>query len=457
MDKLERAPKPGRGASGHRWDRLALASILLGAVVRAVWGLVTHPPVDFVYSDMAGYVERAQRLAEGGGLQRTDALFPPGTHVLLAVPMELFGTGSAGLWAGAALWWALSCLIPLFAWRLARLLLTPAAAALSAALCAFWPLYITYGAYFTSEVPSLAFMVAALGAGYRAGQGSGKLALGYGLLAGALGGAAIACRPQWILNLAVLAIPLALGYRRQAFALAGLTIGTTAILGGVVAHNSFAAGKLTGLSENSGLNFWMGHCDVHDVTLFDPQTNTSLDFGNPVWAQLGRGGTYYFEGRLAWDQSFFYGMGLECIREDGLGHVRLLTRSVLDMTATTTPWPQVNDERGQRGVVQATNLAYSLLLPWILIESIFLIRRRRAAGRLSGEAVVLAHLLCVVVVAVIYFGDPRVRSSYDVFGLCLLAALVADRLGLDDTALGRQRNSDADSPTQARWFGRRAN
>ena len=105
-------------------------------------------------------------------------------------------------------------------------------------------------------------------------------------------------------------------------------------------------------------------------------------------------------------------------------------------------------------MVQASNLAYSLLLPWILIESIFLIRRRRAEGRLSGEAVMLAHLACVALVAVLYYGDPRVRSSYDLFGLSLLAALIADRLGLDDTALGRQLNSDADSPTQPRSHGR---
>jgi 4-amino-4-deoxy-L-arabinose transferase-like glycosyltransferase len=439
VDRLERAPKPGPGASAHRWDRLALASILLGAVVRAVWGLVIHPPLDFVYSDMAAYVERAQRLAEGGGLQRADAFYPPGTHIFLAVPMELIGTGSAGLWAGAALWWALSCLVPLFAWLLARLLLTPAAAALSAAFCAFWPLYITYGAYFTSEIPSLTFMIAALWAGYlAAGQRSGKLALGFGLLAGALGGAAIACRPQWILNLAVLAIPLALRYRHQAYALAGITLATTAILGGVVVHNSFAAGKPTGLSENGGLNFWVGHCDVYDVKLFDPRTNTSFTFRNSVRAQLGRGGTYYFEGRLAWDQSFLYGMGLECIGRDGLGHARLLARNVLDMTATTTPWPQVGEE-GQRGVVQASNLAYSLLLPWILIESIFLIRRR-AAGWKSGEAVMLAHLACVVLVAVVFFGDPRIRSSYDVFGLALLATLIADRFGLDDAAPDSERN-----------------
>ena len=185
----------------------------------------------------------------------------------------------------------------------------------------------------------------------------------------------------------------------------------------------------------------MGHCDVHHVTTVDPRRNIRLGFGNPVWAQLGRGDTYHFEGHSIWDQSFFYDLGLQCIRRDGLGHARILVRSVLDMTATTVPWPQVNNEKGQRGVVRATNLAYCLLLPWIVIESVFLIRRRRAAGRKPGEAVMLAHLACVVLVAVIYYGDPRIRSSYDVFGLALLAALIADRFGLDDTPPDGQRNS----------------
>jgi 4-amino-4-deoxy-L-arabinose transferase-like glycosyltransferase len=151
----------------NRWDRIALASVLAGVIVRIIWGLVIHPPLDYLYSDMGAYVERAQRLATGAGLQRSDALFPPGTHILLAAPMTLLGTEQAGLWGGALLWCALSAAIPFFAWRLARLLLTPAAAALTALLCAFWPLYITYGGYFTSETPSLAFLLASLWAGYR--------------------------------------------------------------------------------------------------------------------------------------------------------------------------------------------------------------------------------------------------------------------------------------------------
>jgi len=407
-----------------------MVSIVAGTVIRFVWGLLIHPPVGLIYSDMAGYVERAQRLGEGGGLWRIDAFWPPGTHVLLALPMQLLGPGSAGLWGGAVLWFVLSSLTPFFAWRLTRMLLTPAAAALTAAFCAFWPLYITYGAFFTSETPSLALMVAALWAGYRAGRESGWLACALGLLAGVLGGAAIACRPQWILNVVVLVAPLAWQFRRHGVAaLAGITIGTAVTLGGVLVHNSVAAGKPTGLSENSGLNFWMGHCEVHDVQVVDPRQNISFGFGNPVPAQLGRGGTYYFEGPMIWDQSFFYDLGLDCIRRDGFGHARILAQSVLDMTATTVPWPQVNDESGERGVVEASNVVYSYLLPFIVIGALLLVRRSET-GLSSGEAVMLAHLLCVVLVALLFFGDPRIRSSYDVFGLALLAALVADRFGL---------------------------
>jgi 4-amino-4-deoxy-L-arabinose transferase-like glycosyltransferase len=424
-------PAAVRRMMANRWDRFALISILAGVIVRIIWGLVIHPPFDYLYSDMGAYVDRAQRLATGAGLQRSDAFFPPGTHMLLAVPMTLLGTERAGLWAGALLWCTLSAAIPLFAWRLTRLLLTPAAAALTALFCAFWPLYITYGGYFTSETPSLAFLLASLLAGYRASRRSGGAAGWLGLTSGLLGGVAIATRPQLILNLAVLAVPLLFRFRRQALALAGIVAGSALILVGTALHNSAAAGKPTGLSENAGLNFWIGQCDVHDVTTVDPVRNITFTFLNPVWAQLGRGGTYYFEGYLVWDQGFFFEMGLRCIQRDGFGHVRVLARNVLNMSATTVPWPQVNED-GQRGVVQLSNLAYSLLLPLVVIDSIFALVRRRASCRTSGEAVMLLQLACVLVVAIFFFGDPRVRSSYDVFGLALLASRIADRFGLDE-------------------------
>lgn len=87
----------GAGAGTRGWDRVAVACILIGGLLRLVWGLVVHPPIDYVYSDMAGYVERAQDLAAGETPRRVDAFWPPGTHMLLAVPLRLFGPDRAGL------------------------------------------------------------------------------------------------------------------------------------------------------------------------------------------------------------------------------------------------------------------------------------------------------------------------------------------------------------------------
>src|ERR687890_1208353 len=123
-------------------------------------------------------------------------------------------------------------------------------------------------------------------------------------------------------------------------------------------------------------------------------------------------------------------MALQRVDGGALGRARVLAGTVLNMTATTVPWPQSNGG-GQRTVVQVSNLAYSLLLPLIVIYSVFVIRRR-PSGWSSGETVLLLQLACLLVVAIFFFGDPRVRSTYDVFGLALLAARIADRLSLDE-------------------------
>src|SRR5262249_29823249 len=97
-----------RAVPASRWDRVALAAIVAGIAIRIAWGLAIHPPFDYIYSDMNGYVSRAMRLATGTPAWRGDAFYPPGTHLLLSVPFRLFGTGSPGLWAAAVLWCALS-------------------------------------------------------------------------------------------------------------------------------------------------------------------------------------------------------------------------------------------------------------------------------------------------------------------------------------------------------------
>jgi 4-amino-4-deoxy-L-arabinose transferase-like glycosyltransferase len=395
--------------------------VAAGAAARFVWILVFHPPLDYVSSDMAGYVGRAMRLASTGGLDRLDSFFPPGTHLLLAEVLEVFGADRHGLWAGAVVWAAASSAIPIFVWRLARVLLTPAAAALAAVFTAAWPLLLTNAGYFLSETPSLAFLVACLWAAYRAVEIGGRWGILLAAAAGILGAASVTMRPQFILNLAVVAFPWLL---RRRFALVGaVAAGFVAIVSAVLVHNSLAAGKPTGLSENSGVTFFIGHCDAHLV-----RTGLNLErpyfAGSPVAFQLHRGRDYVFPNRNIWDEGFFYDRGLDCISDDGARHLELVGRSLVDLTYTSVLWPQSLEPR-LHAVVNVANLAYCAALPLILGGALTLIRRRRRAGEVSGEALVLAHLAVALVPAVVFFGDPRFRMPYDVFGLTLLAAVVA--------------------------------
>jgi 4-amino-4-deoxy-L-arabinose transferase-like glycosyltransferase len=415
---------------GERWwDDVARLSLIVGAAIRMLVVLDLYPPTDHVYSDSLGYVDRAMRVAAGAPLDRYDAFYPPGTHLLLSIPFWLIGNDRTGLIAGAVLWTALSALTPLFMWRYARLLLSPAAAALTALFCALWPIHIAYGGHFMSEVPALAFMVGSLWFAEHAYRSrSGRMAE----LAGIAGGLAIANRPALVLNVALAAWPFVRRAREYLRSLGLLVIGVMLAVLPVVAYATAASGHFT-LSENSGLVFYMGHCNVKAVEAGPPGAH--YFFESPVTTQLERGTNVNFPDHDIWDQGFFYSQGFACIAQDGIGHVRMLLRNVFDMGLSTVPWPPSNDP-WVRDIVKVANIAYVVALPFILFGAIRLIRRRWPSGGGRGELTMLLQLGTVLVTAIVYFGDPRYRTPYDVFGLALLGSLIADRY-LDRSWVGR--------------------
>jgi 4-amino-4-deoxy-L-arabinose transferase-like glycosyltransferase len=414
------------GTSYRAWERLALGSIVGGAAFRLVWGLFVHAPLNYVYSDMGGYVERAIRVSTGGALSRFDTFYPPGTHLLLALPLWIFGHGRFGMWAASVVWALLSALVPLLAWRVALRLTSPPAAAIAAALCAIWPLFITYGGFFLSEIPSIVFLLLTLWLAMRAAETTGKAAVIFAALAGLSGGTALAIRPQLVLNVAIAGWILLrrrnLRIRIAAFAGLGLIIPVAAVL----AMNAAAAGRFVGMSENGGLNFFQGHCPVNTVTTGNPSTGY-LVFASPVVVQSNRGLDYVFPTHLAWEQSYFFRQGLRCIKKDPAGQFSVVARNVADLGITSVPWPQ-SEEPGLRRFVRPANVIYSFLLPSVVVASIFLARRKRKQGRPAGEWVLIAHLLVVLPTAVVFYGDPRFRVPYDVFGLALIGVLIAEAL-----------------------------
>jgi hypothetical protein len=364
---------------------------------------------------MAGYVGRAARIASGADLNRYDDYEPTGTQLLLAGPLSLLGSGRAGLWGGAFLWAGLSSLVPLATWRWSRLLLGARTAAAAAALCALWPLLILHAGYFLAETPASALLMCALWAAESARRGPHGWRIA--LIGGLLAGAAVATRGQLVLNALIATVGLLRSPRRMVLAWA---VGAVVLVGAVVAFNSLAAERWVGLSENAGMTFFQGQCDVAYVSGGPSTRPFYFKLTGP--AQLHRGRSFAFPGVEVYSQSFFRARAFDCIKADGLGHAGLLVRHVADMAATTVPWPEYDDGGAVRRVADASN---RLMAAWLVLLGVLgLVARWRRIVFPRAALVPAAHLACAVVVAIVFLGDPRLRLLYEPFALTLLAAFL---------------------------------
>jgi 4-amino-4-deoxy-L-arabinose transferase-like glycosyltransferase len=425
-------PDPQNGARARTFDRLAVGAIGVGTIIRFVWGLIFHPPLNYVYSDMAGYVDRAMHVASGTKLTRFDTFYPPGTHLLLALPFKIFGHGRTGLWAASVLMFLLSSVVPILAWRVAIRLTSRRAAAITAILCSLWPIFITYGGFFLSEIPSIAFLLLTLWLAMRAGEATGRTATILGALAGLSAAVSLAIRPQLVLNIAIAGWLLLRKREARARMAAAAGIALIIPLAAVLAVNASAAGRFVGMSENGGLNFFQGHCPVHTVSTGNEQTGF-LNFASPVAVVNDRGRDYVFPTHLAWEQSYFIRQGIRCISHDGVGEIGVIARNVADLGITSIPWPQVGFRTLSRFVGPA-NFGYSVLLPSIIVAAVYLARRKKRK-EVSGTGIwiLIAHLLAVLPTAIVFYGDPRFRVPYDFFGFALVGALVAEGIGKSGT------------------------
>src|SRR5205085_3005298 len=113
----------------------------------------------------------------------------------------------------------------LFMWLFARRLLTPAAAAIAAALVAFWPIHVTLGGFFLSETPAITLLLAALWLMALAVEAEGRRTIALGVGAGVVAGAVLAVRPQLVLNLFIGILPLLFAWRRHRQWWAGAVVG----------------------------------------------------------------------------------------------------------------------------------------------------------------------------------------------------------------------------------------
>lgn len=412
-----------------------------GVAARLGWILWVHPPYDYVFSDMQGYVERAARVASGQSPEHYDAFFPPGTHLILSAPFKLLGTGATGLRGAAVLWWAMSSATPLLAWGLASRLLTRRAAAITAILCALNPLFVMYGGFFSSETPGLFLLTGFLWLACLLRAASGRRAVLVGAGTGLLAGSALAVRPQFLLNAAIAFVPLLVGLRQRLRPVAALAGAAALVVLAVVLYTSSAAGEPTGLSQNGGMNFFQSHCDARQVTTGTDAPTGNHFFASPVPVLRDRGTNYAFFERRPWDEGFFYRQGLDCIADDGVGHVSRLTENVLDASATTTPWP-LDSLDALKATATVTNLLVAVAWPIVILLTLLLMWRSRGQRAFRGERALLLQAACLLPIILVYDAEPRFRVLYDPFVLALAAGLIDRMLA----GLGRIRHGYASAP-----------
>jgi hypothetical protein len=254
-------------------------------------------------------------------------------------------------------------------------------------------------------------------------------------LAGLLAGVTASIRPQFVIQAALMGLPL-LGFRalwghiqslrhkgkdrpkvpwfywREAIALAVMFVLPCMA---TMRLNSRAMGKPSGLSNNGGLVFYQGHCDVVHVHM------EGMGFAAPVRIQRvllehGNAEKKVVHKRRGWDNAYFIDLGMNCIKQDGWKHLHRIYTNVADLFAPTEPWPP--NQTKFRTVSSLSNTVFSWALLGIIPAAMWLARRRWA------ERWLLVQASCILPVGLVFVGDPRYRIPYDIFGFLMVTGIV---------------------------------
>ncbi len=413
----------------ERWLWLLFSAAL---AVRLHWNLVVHPLGDYIYSDMNGYVQRADRLLDHPDQPHEySSFFPYGTHVMLAGIKLLFGqenyTAVGIIYAlfgavGVALCYAV-------ARRASRF---PVVAPAAGILAVFYYPHLSLGGYILSEVPFSTFLMAALLCALRlADHGRARDAWMMGMWAGI--GAAF--RPQMLLSAA--AVGLFWLARRKSLPnirfkhllLSAVPLAIVLAASSALLH--FNTGRWGLISENGSFNLVFGRCHNSKIeSLPDGEGHGRVHFRPPPFLQLknleakqraqGLEPEAPLEPAIADELSYRGYIGdrevhmeyiRECIRKTGLwGQLRYSYTNVMLLWRYNIPWPDSGRSawRAPARWWMRHHRDY-LAVPALLMLGVMFVPGPKTAK----TGLVAVNLLALLVLAAIYFGGIRHRTPYD--------------------------------------------
>jgi Dolichyl-phosphate-mannose-protein mannosyltransferase len=434
----------GRVLWEHRWLWVLLVTAF---AVRLHWNLVVHPIEDYVYSDMRGYVRRADALFEAWWEPHEyDAFYPYGTHVLMYVVQAVFGDGPDDFRTLGIAYAVIGAAVVGFGYLLARRVshhrFVPPL--VGAVLVAYYPL-ISFGGYALSEVPFSFCLVSSTYFLVRMAQGGKKRDA---WAAGTLAAFGMVIRPQILASIGLLGLFWLVARRRMPKLRLAVMLHALLPILLVMAFSAwrlhFHTGRYGLISENGKFNQVFGRC--HNTKIFalpDSPKRRRTSFGPPPLIQLAKR-----EEKLphAWP-GLDPALEIEITYTGYIGDSKILG-DIIDRCIAKTGWwkqaeyslvnvlllwrynvawpdsgkPEWRAYASRWGKIHASAFAVPALL--FVVVAVFV--RRRA----TGLALVALHIVGLVIVAASIFGDTRLRTPYDPFILILAIEAYATALWL---------------------------
>lgn len=440
LKSCEANPVPGPVPLSRTERRLAWTTAVVAAALRLVWIVVLHPPTRHVYSDMAGYVERAQRLFTTPPTI-ADTLYPPGTSVLLGL---LYRLDPAQNLAGLTQW-LISLGVLALVWAIARRLYGNRVALAALGIAALYPPLTHYAALFLAENPFTLALLLTLWCGLRALAAERPPAvLSWALLCGvSLGLAAAFKNTVFAPFLLTAGFGLFWSLRRRRFSPAlaiGLVLGASALLVPLAERcTRLSEGRFCPGANNIAMNVLMGHYGRNGPYHWhDAARGFDFEFTSPSASWRGYAGKVWLPFG-AYDSAPNLAAARDWVRAHPAEALRLSVDSVGDLFFTPTLWPVLQIGTVDLGAWSQRAFWLLILLPALL----HLASRTPAMLRLAPSALpewlLLLPLLGLAATVFLSIGETRHRVPFDPL-LIVLAAQGYVRFG---ARLGRGRSAPA--------------
>jgi hypothetical protein len=398
---------------------VALDVFVLAFAVRLWWVFSVQSPFDAIYSDMGGYVDRAQLLLahKTPADPRVLTLYPPGTHSLLA--LEFFALGRESRTAiGIA--HALIGAIPAPCLAILTVSLIPSrfAAGVVGTLVALWYPQVSFTAYFSSELWFSALVV--LHAFLAIRNWKRRAAK---LVVGLVAATAFFVRPQfllaWLIDLG--ARTFALTWKRGPITALRSVVWLAIPVVMTMAATSVRFHRLAGywgLISESALNRLWADTDVCQVNASwkTPTGETwSYWFSPPSKPPHTPNEEVRFEGYIA-DPAIIDKIRLARLR--GVSRRQRLERRLANaklLVAGNLPWPERNVGAPPWRVQLQRTFADAFLNVVLPLAAIGLL-----LGRWNRTVLlIVANITTLVFAAAVFYGEARYNVPYAPFALLL--------------------------------------